>query len=900
MHRAGDDLVPVLLASGQAPHRGSLSRPSYWLSPNFQERNMNELNAAAEATVTATQVVLPGKVEPSGLRLVQRALGAPAAGHALVRVESTAVSFAETAMRRGRYYGQPPFPFVPGYDLVGVVEAVGPGVDHALAGRRVAALTKTGGWASAVLLTAADLVVVPDGVSADEAETLVVNGLTAYQMLHRSAKVRAGQTVLVLGASGGVGTVLVQLARHAGARVIGTASTRHHQALRALGVEPVDYRDPDLAARVRGLAPGGVDAVFDHLGGASIDLSYRLLNRTGTLVSYSIASKLDDTSPVLLGFLALMAKLAVWNYLPTRKHDTDRPAARYLPCGRPFSAGPRSEPRGHVSVHVALQWRRRGGGEGARVDGLMAADADDERLPAHFGHEFGPRGLRTSRPGEVSELADLVNFHGRVLLAPLAPARAEPGDQLLADGCRDCRAVIKDRLLLPFQRDAAEPGDQWFPAWPLGDGLEAVPLAVRGVRLGLVLAGHVGHPGAVLGGECFKHGGLGGPFEPVQPPHVASEEVILNDAPVLGAVGADDECVIEVQQPGAALGFAVLEIRGAFRLDHRPGDAQPDRPVDMRAGLAVLDGDLVAEEGRRACPGVREQGLLLVEFQPEIITQERREAGPDFLCFGFRPGEPEEGIIGIPDIPQPPAARIIWVRAGQAALLRTQFPPQGAVIAGAGTPGRRPYPVAGRVGCPALSPGAFRHENCPDEFVHPVQVNIGEHGRDHAALRNAAQRVVVFPVLQVPGPEHLADEPQEPVVLDLLRQDRQHDLMVKTPETVRDITFDKPGCPGPRFRHLAQRGVAATSATETVRTAGELRLVIRLQQEPDHLANQLIRPGRHSEGPFLPVFLRDADPPHGLEPVALVAHRINDAADLAPRHAVRGFPVRPGCHRTLV
>src|SRR5712692_6672139 len=161
---------------------------------------MTEMNIPS---VTATEVVLPGKVEPSGLRLVERALPPPAAGQALVRVESTAVSFAESAMRRGRYYGQPPFPFVPGYDLVGVVEAVGPGVNRSLTGRRVAALTKTGGWATAVLLTAA------------EAETLIVNGVTAYQMLHHSAKVQAGQTVLVLGASGGVGTILVQLARHA-------------------------------------------------------------------------------------------------------------------------------------------------------------------------------------------------------------------------------------------------------------------------------------------------------------------------------------------------------------------------------------------------------------------------------------------------------------------------------------------------------------------------------------------------------------------------------------------------------------------------------------------------------------------------------------------------------------
>ncbi|WP_371671729.1 medium chain dehydrogenase/reductase family protein [Streptomyces sp. NBC_00289] len=281
---------------------------------------MTELDATTEGTTTAAEMVLPGKVAPTSLRRVWRSLPAPAAGQALVRVESTAVSFAESAMRRGRYYGQPAFPFVPGYDLVGVVEAVGPGVDRALVGRRVAALTKTGGWATAVLLAAADLVDVPDGIDPDEAETLIVNGLTAYQMLHTKAKVRAGQTVLVTGAAGGVGSILVQLARNAGAHVIGTAAPRHHEALRALGVEPIDYRDPDLAARVRALAPDGVDAVFDHLGGASVTLSYRLLNRTGTLVSYSIAAALDDTRPVLLDFLPLLAKLAFWNHLPTGRH----------------------------------------------------------------------------------------------------------------------------------------------------------------------------------------------------------------------------------------------------------------------------------------------------------------------------------------------------------------------------------------------------------------------------------------------------------------------------------------------------------------------------------------------------------------------------------------------------
>ena len=273
-----------------------------------------------QATVTATEVVLPGVVEPSGLQLRQRTLPPPAAGQALVRVEASGVSFAEQGMRRDRYPGQPKFPFVPGYDLIGVVTAVGPDVDPALAGRRVAALTKTGGWASYALVPASTLVEVPDGVDPAEAETVVVNGITAWQMLHRAARVQAGQTVLVHGANGGVGTTLVQLARHAGARVIGTASPKHHDRLRALGVEPLDYRDPDLAARVCELAPGGVDAVFDHIGGRSVRRSYRLLARGGTLVCYGLASQRDGRTPALLLFLPLLTRLALWNHLPTGRH----------------------------------------------------------------------------------------------------------------------------------------------------------------------------------------------------------------------------------------------------------------------------------------------------------------------------------------------------------------------------------------------------------------------------------------------------------------------------------------------------------------------------------------------------------------------------------------------------
>src|SRR6266550_4718431 len=143
------------------------------------------------------EIVLPGIGEPESLRPRTRDLPDPAPRQALVRVEATGVSFAEQQMRRGKYYDQPAFPFVPGYDLVGVVEALGPGDPAEVrVGQRVAALTKTGGWADRVLLDAADLVPVPDGVGAADAETVVVNGVTAWRMLRRSARVRAGQTIV--------------------------------------------------------------------------------------------------------------------------------------------------------------------------------------------------------------------------------------------------------------------------------------------------------------------------------------------------------------------------------------------------------------------------------------------------------------------------------------------------------------------------------------------------------------------------------------------------------------------------------------------------------------------------------------------------------------------------------
>ncbi|RDG39207.1 medium chain dehydrogenase/reductase family protein [Streptomyces corynorhini] len=271
------------------------------------------------ATIRATEIVLPGEVEPDGLEVRVRDLPAPGPGQVALRMEATGVCFAEQQMRRGKYYDQPPFPFVPGYDVVGTVTATGPGVDAGLVGHRFAAVTKIGAWASDLLIDAAELVPVLDGVSSAAAETVLVNGITAWQMLHRTAGVRTGGTVVVLGANGGVGSLLVQLARHAGITVIGTASPRHHDAVRALGATPVDYRDPHMYTKIRELAPDGVDAVFDHVGGAGLEQSWQLLRRGGTLVSYGTAATKDEEGNSQLPVLKVFARLAAWNALPNGK-----------------------------------------------------------------------------------------------------------------------------------------------------------------------------------------------------------------------------------------------------------------------------------------------------------------------------------------------------------------------------------------------------------------------------------------------------------------------------------------------------------------------------------------------------------------------------------------------------
>ena len=280
-------------------------------------------NKNHSGVVARTEVVMPHEGGPGVLRVERREAARGARpGEAIVRVEAAGVSFAEVQMLKGRYFNQPKFPFVPGYDLVGEVEEVGEGVDGRLLGRRVAALTETGAWADRVALGVGDLVVVPDGLAPADAVAVVTNGVTAWQMLHRAAGVRSGQTVVVHGASGGVGTLLVQLARLAGADVIGTASASKHEGVRALGAFPIDYKSENVLHRVREISPRGVDAVFDHVGGPGLVDSWRMLGRGGTLVSYGSASTLGGEGHRLRPYLPVVGRIMLWNALPNGRRAT--------------------------------------------------------------------------------------------------------------------------------------------------------------------------------------------------------------------------------------------------------------------------------------------------------------------------------------------------------------------------------------------------------------------------------------------------------------------------------------------------------------------------------------------------------------------------------------------------
>jgi len=229
---------------------------------------------------------------PEVLSVIDDADPRPGPGEVRVRVLAAGVSFTDAQLRAGTYLGVPRPPFTPGYELVGVVDEVGPGCTRLKEGDRVGALTVWGADAERVCVPEAEAVEVPDDLDPAEVLSLVFTYMTAYQVLHRVARVRRGETLLVHGAAGRVGTAVLELGAAAGVRLYGTASARDLAAVERLGAVAIDYRNEDFVARVRGLPGNGVDVILDGLGGPLSLRSFRALRPGGRLVVFGAYSTL--------------------------------------------------------------------------------------------------------------------------------------------------------------------------------------------------------------------------------------------------------------------------------------------------------------------------------------------------------------------------------------------------------------------------------------------------------------------------------------------------------------------------------------------------------------------------------------------------------------------------------
>jgi NADPH:quinone reductase-like Zn-dependent oxidoreductase len=256
-------------------------------------KQLNRTTNDEKAPATYRHVTVTKLGGPEVIQILEDKLPEPEPGGVRVKILAAGLSLPDLFMREGIHPEAHRPPFTPGWDLVGVVDQSGPGVTEFEPGEMVAAMSIVGAQAEYICLPQTELIVVPPGMDPAEAVCVILNYVTAYQMMHRTARVTPGQRVLIHAAAGGVGTALLQLGRLAGLEIYGTASRRAHETVRTLGGVPIDYRAVDFVAEVRRLVPDGVDVVFDGIGGAHIWRSRKALRAGGKVVAYGYTSTLQ-------------------------------------------------------------------------------------------------------------------------------------------------------------------------------------------------------------------------------------------------------------------------------------------------------------------------------------------------------------------------------------------------------------------------------------------------------------------------------------------------------------------------------------------------------------------------------------------------------------------------------
>jgi NADPH:quinone reductase-like Zn-dependent oxidoreductase len=256
---------------------------------------------------------------PEVLDVVEDNLREARPGEVRVKVLAAGVSWVEYMMRQNTYPGQPKPPFTPGYDIVGIVDQTSSGATQFQLGQKVAALLIHGGYSEYVFVPGEELVPVPDEIDPAEAVCLVLNYVTAYQMLHRTVQLQTGRRLLVHSAAGGVGTALLQLGRDIGLQVYGTASQSKHALIEKLGARPIDYKNEDFVAWILHLTGDGVDVVCDSIGGPHWLRSYRCLRPRGTLVAYGSQAALINGRRSFSKTLGVFASAALLYLRPSQR-----------------------------------------------------------------------------------------------------------------------------------------------------------------------------------------------------------------------------------------------------------------------------------------------------------------------------------------------------------------------------------------------------------------------------------------------------------------------------------------------------------------------------------------------------------------------------------------------------
>jgi NADPH:quinone reductase-like Zn-dependent oxidoreductase len=252
---------------------------------------------------------------PDELEVVDAPLPTAGRGEVRVRVLASSVEYTDVTIRRHLYpWVRRKPPFALGYDVVGEIDQLGEGVSGLHLGDRVADLTVIGSNAAYRTLRADHVTLVPAGVDAAEASALILGWTTAYQLLHRAARVKPGQRALVQGAAGAVGQALLVLGKLAGLELWGTARGTHAELIRELGATPIDYQREDF----RRVLPDGFDFVFDGIGVDGFRRSFEALRSGGLLCAYGYTAGVQEQRR-LLTMMMWFARLYLWRWLPGGK-----------------------------------------------------------------------------------------------------------------------------------------------------------------------------------------------------------------------------------------------------------------------------------------------------------------------------------------------------------------------------------------------------------------------------------------------------------------------------------------------------------------------------------------------------------------------------------------------------